>query len=50
MLLFKILYNWIYVKKTVYNAILLKKSHITIPAVIDTFNECFVPYCGISMQ
>ena len=24
-------------------------SQMTIPAVTDTFNECFVPNCGISI-
>ena len=28
----------------------LKKSQITIPVVTDTFNECLVPYCGISIH
>jgi len=26
------------------------KRYITMPAVTDTFIECFVPYCGISMH
>ena len=31
-------------------SLLLTSSHSTTPAATDTFNECFIPNCGISIH